>query len=292
MKGIGLLRKRQSISPRTSLLTICKSFIRPHLEYGDVVYDQPSNDAFSNKLETVQYNAALAITGAIKGTSREKVYQELGLEYLQQRRWRRRLCLFYKVVSTKLLAYIYDIIPPVSQSQRHPNTFKSISCRTEYFKNSFLPCIIGEWNKLNPEIQRSGSYNIFRKSILKFIRPSASKVYSINDAIGIKLITRRLGFSHLGEYKFKHNFRDTLNPLCSCSIEVGSTSHYFLRYHFFDALRATLMDDLRNIDSDENILVMKILQIPYYTVIRYMTTLNQIYDDVIKNSFNACNTIY
>ena len=91
MKRIGLLQKKQSVLPRTSLLTIYKSFIRPYLDYGDVVYDQPSNDPFSNKLETVQYNAALAITGAIKGTSHEKLYQELGLEYLQQRRWVRRL---------------------------------------------------------------------------------------------------------------------------------------------------------------------------------------------------------
>ena len=113
----------------------------------------------------------------------------------------RRFCLFYKVVSTKLPAFIYDTIPPVSQSQRHPNTFNSISCRTEYFKNSFLPYVIGEWNKLNPEIQRCGSYNIFWKSILIFIRPSASKVYIINVAIDIKLITRlRLGFSHLREH--------------------------------------------------------------------------------------------
>ena len=201
MKGIGLLRKLRSILTRTSLLTIYKSFIRPHLDYGDIVYDQPSNDAFSNKLETVRYNAALAIMRAVKGTSREKLYQELGLEYLHQRRWMRRFCLFYKVVSTKLTAFIYDTIPPVSQSQRHPNTFNSISCRTEYFKNSFLPYVIGEWNKLNPEIQRCGSYNIFWKSILIFIRPSASKVYIINVAIDIKLITRlRLGFSHLREH--------------------------------------------------------------------------------------------
>ena len=64
------------------------------MDYGDVVYDKHSNDAFSNKLETVQYNSALAITGAIKGTSCEKLYQELGLEYLQQRRWMRRLWLY------------------------------------------------------------------------------------------------------------------------------------------------------------------------------------------------------
>ena len=61
-------------------------------------------------------------TKAIKGTSCKKLYQELRLEYLQQRRWMRRLYLFYKVVSTKLQAYIYDFIPPVTQSQRHPNT--------------------------------------------------------------------------------------------------------------------------------------------------------------------------
>ena len=86
-KGIGLLLKLQSILPQTSLLTIYKSLIRPHLDYGAVVYDQPSNDAFCNKLKTVQYNAAVAITEAIKGTSREKLYQELGLDYLQHRRW-------------------------------------------------------------------------------------------------------------------------------------------------------------------------------------------------------------
>ena len=78
-KGIGLLRKLQSILRRISLLTIYKSFMRPHLDYGNVIYDQPSNNTFPNKLETVQYNATLAITGAIKDTSREKLYQELGL---------------------------------------------------------------------------------------------------------------------------------------------------------------------------------------------------------------------
>ena len=50
-----------------------KSFVRPHLDYGDVIYDQPNNDSFIRKVESIQYNAALAITGAIKGTSRERL---------------------------------------------------------------------------------------------------------------------------------------------------------------------------------------------------------------------------
>ena len=89
------------------------------------------------------------------------------------------------------------------------------------------------------------------KSLLNFIRPYASKVYDITDTTDIKFKTRlRLGFSHLREHRFKHNFQDTLNPLCSCSIEGPSTSPYFLRCYFLDALRATLMNDLRNIDID------------------------------------------
>ena len=70
-KTVGLLRKLQNILPRESLLTIFKSFVRPHLDYGDVIYDQSYNNTFHQKMESIQYNAALAITGAIRGSSRE-----------------------------------------------------------------------------------------------------------------------------------------------------------------------------------------------------------------------------
>ena len=75
--------------PRSSLLTIYKSFVRPHLDYGNVIYDQSNNSSLSDKIESVQYNAALEITSAIRGTSKEKLYQELGLDSLRNRRWLR-----------------------------------------------------------------------------------------------------------------------------------------------------------------------------------------------------------
>ena len=96
-KTIGLLRKFQQILPRQSLITIYKSLIRPHLDYGDTVYDRAFNESFHKNLESVQYNAAIAITGAIRGTSSEKLFQELGLESLKSRLWLRKLCLFYKI---------------------------------------------------------------------------------------------------------------------------------------------------------------------------------------------------
>ena len=60
--------------------------IRPYMGYGVIIYDQAYNASFHRKLESIQYNAALAITAAIQGTSKEKLYQELGFESLQQRR--------------------------------------------------------------------------------------------------------------------------------------------------------------------------------------------------------------
>ena len=107
-KSIGIIRKLNNILPRSALLTIYRSFIRPHHDYGDVIYDQPENESFSSKIESVQYNASLAITGAIKGTSQEKLYQELDLESLRSTRWLRCMCCFYKLIEYQLISFQYD----------------------------------------------------------------------------------------------------------------------------------------------------------------------------------------
>ena len=65
-KGIGLLRNLPSKPPRQALVAIYKVFIRTHLDYGDIVYDKPNNETFINKIERARYDAALAITGAIR----------------------------------------------------------------------------------------------------------------------------------------------------------------------------------------------------------------------------------
>ena len=69
----GVLHTLRNILPRTTLITIYKAFIRSHLDYGDVLYDQAFNNSFKEKLESFQYNACLALTGAIRGTSKEKI---------------------------------------------------------------------------------------------------------------------------------------------------------------------------------------------------------------------------
>ena len=96
------LNKDLKMLPRSALITIYKAFVRIYLDYGDIFYDQAYNMSFHHKLESSQYNACFAIAGAIRGISKERLYQELGLESLQLRRWNRKLGMFYKIYKTKV----------------------------------------------------------------------------------------------------------------------------------------------------------------------------------------------
>ena len=80
--------------------------MRPHLDYGDIIYDKPNNKTFTQTVERIQYKAALAITGAIKGTSQSKFYCELGFESLKFRGWFRKLCTFLKLETSGLPDFI------------------------------------------------------------------------------------------------------------------------------------------------------------------------------------------
>ena len=141
---IGLLKKLSNLLPRQALVTIYKTFIRPHLDYGDVLYDQAFHNSFHAKMESIQYNACLAITGAIRGTSREKIYQELGLESLQLRRWYRKLCLFYKVFKNEHPKYLFHLIPVrcTSYATRTESNIPLIKTKHNFFKNSFFHLLL------------------------------------------------------------------------------------------------------------------------------------------------------
>ena len=85
-KSTFIIKKLRYNLQRKSLITIYQAFSRPLIDCGDIIYDQPQNDSFSQNLESIQYKAALAITGAIQGTSCDKIFQGLGLESLKSRR--------------------------------------------------------------------------------------------------------------------------------------------------------------------------------------------------------------
>ena len=247
-KGIGIINKVRNFVSRESLLTIYKAFVRPHLDYGDIIYDRPGNATFSEKLESIQYNACLAITGCIRGTSREKMYNELGMESLEDRRYSRRLFFFYKIVKGTAPKYLTGVLP-VNRNVRQRLPIYPLRFRTESYRRSFFPFCIGEWNKLDSHIRDLPLLQSFKKAIFNFIRPSPASTFHVNHK-GLKLLNRlRVGFSHLREHKFRHGFQDTLDPICLCRTNsIETTSHYLLQCSNFSNERLVLFDGLRNLN--------------------------------------------
>ena len=206
-KIIETMRRLSMTLSRKSLVTIHKSFVRPLLDYADI-YDKPYNKSFKEKREAVQYNACLTITGAIRGTSRERLYRELGLETLNNRRCSRKLFFFYKITKGFSRSYLQKIscfrnVQHYQTRSKSTKTIEQIKARTKAFENSFFPYCIKEWLKLSDEIRSIESSKQFKKTILDFIRPNENSIYAIHDISGLKLLTRlRLNFSNLDEHKF------------------------------------------------------------------------------------------
>ena len=155
------------------------------------------------------------------------MYQELGLQSLQLRRWYKKLCCFHKIYNKQAPGYLTKLIPRRNEAYqtRHLANIPSLSFKHNFFKNTFFPSTILEWNKVDASVRNLASYNVFKNSILKFIRPSPNKIFQCHNPKGIKLVTRlRLGLSHLRKHKFKHSFQDILNPLRSCDLDIETTS--------------------------------------------------------------------
>ena len=257
-KGIGMLKFLSRYLPRHTLNELYKLHVRPHLDYGDVIYHTPAKLCeFSHneilissmeKLESVQYSAALAVTGTWRGTSRANLYAELGWESLNLRRWCRRLTLLYKILNNLTPSYMIEPIPPLRQSNytlRNPDVIGRIMARTEKFKSSFYPSCLTEWNELDPEIRLAPSVTVFKKKLLSIIRPPAKSVFGIHDPMGLSHLTQlRVGLSKLNFHKFRHDFKDTVNPMCPTNDGVEDTEHFLLLCPSFAVQRQNLLAEI------------------------------------------------
>ena len=254
-KNIGLLKYLSKYLSRHTLNELYKLYVRPYLDYGDVIYHIPAkvcefsgNITLPNlveKLESVQYSAARAVTGTWKGTSGEKLYADLGWESLSSRRWIRRLILFYKFINNLAPKYTTDPIPPQLQSRYSlckQDTIGRIGTMTERFQPSFYPHCLSEWNKLNEEIRLAPSIAVFKTKLLSKIRPLPNSVFRIHDPTGLSYLTQlRVGLCKLNFHKFKHNFRDTINPMCPTNDGIEDTEHFLLLCPSFDVPRRDLL---------------------------------------------------
>ena len=182
-----------------------------HLDHGDMVSDQHNNDKLWQRIESMQYNAALAITQAIKGTSQTKLCQELGLKSLKLSDV--RLGDFVPYLKLDHLVCQSICLTLLLKKASLTNTSSTIVILT-YCYTCFISFAINEWNKLNFKTRNT-------ESLLSFGRPLPKSNFNIHSLTGLKLLTRlRLGPSPLNNQRFYHNFLNCVNPLCSCSLEI------------------------------------------------------------------------
>ena len=160
-KGLGIIKFLSRYLSVKTLDLIYKMYIRPHLDFCDVIYHLPcitnpfdssiNLNYLMNTLERIQYHAALAITGAWKGTSLNKIYDELGWESLTDRRYCRRLFHFYKIHNNLTPPYMKDHLPPTishTYSTRSEYVYHEEKCNLDSYRSSFYSDSVRCWNRL------------------------------------------------------------------------------------------------------------------------------------------------
>ena len=174
LKGLRLLKYLSKYVSRKVLDLCYKLYVRPHLDYGDIIYHNQREDLMK-LIEQVQYKAALIVTGCWQGTSREKLYDELGWESLRDRRWARRLITFYKIKNGLAPSYLLDHIPENCETNTSfcNRKTKAPFSRTERYDNSFFPFCIKNWNNLDNTVKSLPSLTRF-KNLNVFIRPKGN----------------------------------------------------------------------------------------------------------------------
>ena len=132
---------------------------------------------------------------------------------------------------------------------RNTNNIPQFKVKHNFFPNSFFFSAVIEWNKLDLNIRNSESLNVFKNSLLKFIRPSGNSVFNCHNPRGVRLLTRlRLGLSPLPEHKFKYDFQDSLNPICSCGNDIETLAYFLLHCPHYSHERSTFLNTIRNIN--------------------------------------------
>ena len=189
------------------------------------------------KIESVQYQATLAITGTWQGTSKIKLYKELGLESLSDRRSVNRVLQIFKIKNNLTPEYLREQLPPLRvQNNLHanPNIFLEKRARTARYAKTFFPNAISSWNNIIGNIQGDISKFSLKSHMLKIVRPTTKSFYDIHDPIGLHyLFQLRTELSPLRSHKFRHNFRDTPTANCICGQGIEDNKHFLFEcLHF------------------------------------------------------------
>ena len=239
-QNIGIIKHLNKFLPFKTLNQMYKALVRSHLDYCDIIYHIPaiihnpplgtSLNYLMEKVEKIQYQAALAVTGAWQGSDRVKLYEELGWESLSDRRMCKRVLQIHKIVNGRTPSYLRDIMPPNRRNLANlPCVFREIKCRTDRYLNSFFPDAISVWNNIISNYEYLPTFGSLKNHLISLIRPKSRSTFDIHDSLYLRhLFQLRVGLSILKYHKHRHNFADSTSDICLCKKGVEDTSHFLL----------------------------------------------------------------
>ena len=229
------------------------------MEYAYIVWDNCSNHD-KDKLENVQYEAARVICGAIKGTQRVRVYEELALETLSTRRYRRKLLVFQDLVQGRSPKHLLTLLPEqVSQRTNYPlrnsQNINTVLCRTALYYNSFFPSVARSWNALSSQACSIQDHSRF-KSMLSANIPQFNSLYNFGSRTESMIHAKmRMGCSPLAKDLYNMHIVDRAN--CSCGYPTENVQHFFFECPNYNVARNTFIQQLQSLqlNYDTNVLL-------------------------------------
>lgn len=242
---LNIIRKLKFKVDRKSLEHMYFSYVRPILEYADIIWDNCPN-YMKEKLEHINYEAARIITGATKLTSIRILLQECGWETLEERRNKHKILLFHKMVNKTVPEYLSNLVPSSFGQTHHYSTRNNsnlvhVHSHTSYYNNSFLPSTVRLWNELPANIKTNASVNSLKLFLNSTLNIVPSYFYA-GSRIGQILHTRiRTESSALKDHLYKKNIES--NPYCSCKL-VETSGHFLLQCSLYERLRNDLFVNL------------------------------------------------
>ena len=245
-KMIAVMRKMKMKLSRNCLNTMYLSFIRPVLEYADVVWDGCSLQN-CNRLEKVQCEVARIVTGLTRSVSLDLLYKEVGWVPLSQRRKESKLITLFKIKNGFAPSYLYDLLPPLvgyemQYQLRNRLDFSEPLCRLEIYKKSFIPSAVSLWNCLPIHIRNQTELNTFKRLVVKRANP-VPYYYLVGDRLFSILHARiRNKCSNLNHDLFQNHIVNS--PYCSCGEYDETAFHYFLKCPKFNNERADMIHSL------------------------------------------------
>ena len=246
-RRLGIMKSLKYKLDRLSLERIYTGFIRPILEYGDIIWDSPGD--LSDRLEVVQLNAARIVTGATARCRTEGLYSETSWEPLSSRREAHRLTLMYKIVNGSAPKYLLDLIPNLVQDRtgyllRNRANLDVPLARLNIYANSFIPSTTKLWNDLSLETKSLPSVAAFKAYRVRAL-PRKNPLFFFGGRLESAIHARmRIENSPLRSDLF-NQLHVIDSPLCQCgSGEEEDAKHFFFDCSNYDLLRQTLVNDL------------------------------------------------